>query len=74
METISQKHNIYFTYHRYMFRLLHRNYHQGVHRIIKGKVWDVCKILAGKRLLECLLVKYRVEWEDNIKMNFRDVG
>jgi len=34
----------------------------------------MCKILAGKRRRERLLVKYRVEWEDNIKMNFRDVG
>ena len=30
--------------------------------------------LAGKCLRERLLVKYRVEGEDNIKMNFRDVG
>jgi hypothetical protein len=74
METISQRHNIYFAYNSYMFRLLHRSHHQAVHRIIKGKVWDVCKILAGKRLRERLLVKYRVEWEGNIKRNFIDVG
>jgi hypothetical protein len=39
-----------------------------------GEKWNACRILVGKLEGKILLGRARCKWEDNIKMDIREIG